>query len=264
MIHFSRYITSANLIFRQLKNSPKTDNALPDTIVKDDLPAKKIRVNAQVTFVISLLEMICSFLSILVVVIFKTATFPVIISMMISYMILLPGAFLMNTSHNKRRVIEHGWGNVLRNTFGLSLTPSDQNCNKGGKIDENKTSSRVKNKRNAVYPDKRGQVHSQMISHDLDKSLHTGSTSTLVVDAAKEASDYKGQKEKKPLEIILNSENLERAYQMDRPKLSLMGTGDNSLLERKANRVTKRVCSENGKILVYDLEQESEFLFSCK
>ena len=266
MIHFSRYITSTNLIFRQVKNPPKTDNALSDTIVKDDLPAKKIRVNAQVTFVISLLEMICSFLSILVAVIFKTAgnKYPVIISMMISYLILLPCAFLMNTSHNKRRVIEHGWGNVLRNTFGLSLSPSDQDCNQGGKVDENKTSSRLKNKRNAVYPDKRGQVHSQMISQDLDKSLSTGSTSTLVVDATKDASDYKGQKQQKPLEIMINSENLERAYQMDRPKLSLIGTGDNSVLESKANRVTNRVCSENGKILVYDLEQESEFLFSCK
>ena len=171
---------------------------------------------------------------------------------MISYLILLPCAFLMNTSHNKRRVIEHGWKIVLRNTFGLSVTPSNQDCNLRAKINENKTSNGLQ----------KSQVYSQMISHDMDKSLPTGSTSTLVVDAAKEASDCKGQKQKKPLEIIMNPEKLERADQMDRPKLSFIGDGDNRVLECKATRVTKTGCSENGKILVYDLEQESEFLFS--
>ena len=181
---------------------------------------------------------------------------------MINYLILLPCAFLMNTSHNKRRVIEHGWKIVLRNTFGLSVTPSNQDCNLRAKINENKTSSRLQKRQNAVYPDKRVQVHSQMISHDMDESLPTWSTSTLVVDAAKETSDCKGQKQKKPLEIIMSPEKLERADQMDRPKLSFIGDGDNRVLECKATRVTKRGCSENGKILVYDLEQESEFLFS--
>ena len=183
---------------------------------------------------------------------------------MISYLILLPCAFLMNTSHNKRRVIEHGWKNVLRNTFGLSVTPSNQDCTLSAKINENKTSSRLQKRQKAVYPQKRGQEHSRMISHDLDKSFPTLSTSTLVVDAAKETSDSKDQQQKKPLEIIINPEKLERAYQMDRPKLRSMGNGVNSVFECKANRVTKRGCSENGKILVYDLEQMSEFLFSCK
>ena len=103
-----------------------------------------------------------------------------------------------------------------------------------------------------------------MISHDLGQSLHTGSTSTLVVAAAEEASDCKGQNEKKPLEIIMKPEKLERAYQSHRPKINLIANVDNSVLECKVNQATKRNCSENGKILVSDLEQESEFLFSCK
>ena len=183
---------------------------------------------------------------------------------MITYLILLPCAFLMNTSHNKRRVIEHGWKNVLRNTFGLSPTPSNPDCNQPKQISGNKTSSRSKQKRNAVYPYKRRKVHSQMISHDLGQSLHTGSTSTLVIAAAEEASDCKGQNEKKPLEIIMKPEKLERAYQSHRPKINLIANVDNSVLECKVNQATKRNCSENGKMLVSDLEQESEFLFSCK
>ena len=174
---------------------------------------------------------------------------------------MLPGAFLMNTSHNKHRVIEHGWKNVLRNTFGLSPTTSNPDCNQPKKIRVKKTSSKSKQKRSAVYPYKRGQVHPQIISHNLGQSFPTGSTSTAAVE---KASDYKGQKRKKPLEIMMKPQKLERAYQIHRPKISVIGNGGNSVLECEANQATKRNCSENGKILVFDLEQESEFLFSCK
>ena len=180
---------------------------------------------------------------------------------MINYLILLPCAFLMNTSNNKSRVIEHGWRNVLRTTFGLSPTPSNPDCNHRAQMNENKTSSRLRKRRNAVHQDKEGQVQSQIISHKLGKSLPTGSTSALVVTTAEEVSDCKGQKQKKPLEIMMSPEKLERAYQMHRPKISLIGNGDKKVLECKANRVKKIRFSENGKILPSDLEEESEFLF---
>ena len=183
---------------------------------------------------------------------------------MITYLILLPCAFLMNTSHNKCRVIEHGWKNVFRNTFGLSPMPSNPGCNQAKKISAKKTSSKSQKKRSAVYPYKRGQVNSQMISHDLGQSLTTGSTSTLVVAAVERALDCKGQIQKKPLEIMMKPEKLQQAYQIHRPKISLIGNGDNIALESKTNQATKRDCSKNGKISESDLEQESEFLFSCK
>ena len=233
-------------------------------IEEDDLPSKKVRVNAQVTFVISILEMICAFLILALVIIFKTETFPVLISSMITYLILLPNAFLMNTSNNKCRVIEHGWKNVLGNTFGLSPMPANTDGNQGTKTKENKTCSRLKKGSNAVYPYTRGQVHSQILPHDLGKSLPTGSTSTLVVADPKKASDCKDQKQKKSLEIVMNPQKLERAYQKHRSKISSIGNGGNSALECKANRVTRRSCSENCKMLPSDLEQESEVLFNCK
>ena len=173
---------------------------------------------------------------------------------MINYLILLPCAFLMNTSNNKSRVIEHGWRNVLRTTFGLSPIPSNPDCNHRDQMNENNPSSRLRKRRNAVYQDRKGQVHSQMISHDVGKSLPTGSTSTLIVTAAEEVSDCKGQKQKKPLEIMMNPEKLERAHQMHRPKIGLIGNGDKNVLECKANRVKKIGLSENDKILFSDLE----------
>ena len=33
------------------------------------------------------------------------------------YMVIIPYLFLMNTSHNKNRVVEYGWGNVIKNVF---------------------------------------------------------------------------------------------------------------------------------------------------
>ena len=51
---FTLYIISGNLIFRQVRNPPRLDNAISQRIEEDDLPSKKIRVNAQVTFVISI------------------------------------------------------------------------------------------------------------------------------------------------------------------------------------------------------------------
>ena len=63
---------------------------------------------------------------------------------------------------------------------------------------------------------------------------------------------------------MMNPEQLERVYQMNRPKISLIGNGDKNVLEFKANRVKKIRFSENGKILFSDLEQQSERLFGCK
>ena len=180
---------------------------------------------------------------------------------MITFMILLPRAFLMNTSHNKRRVIEQGWRNIFRSTFGFSPMPSNPDCIKRKEMKENKTSSR---RRNAVCPYKKGQVHSQMISHDLNKSLPAVSTSTLVVARAEEVSDCKNRNKKKPLEIMMIPEKLECVYQTRRPRVNSIGDVGNIEFECKTNRVRKASCSKNGKILLFDLEQESGVLFSCK
>ena len=51
-------------------------------------------------------------------------------------MILLPYAFLMNTSHNKNRIVEYGWINVFKNlitkvTNSVSHNTSSDNENTG-------------------------------------------------------------------------------------------------------------------------------------
>ena len=51
---------------------------------------------------------------------------------MFLYMILLPYAFLMNTSHNKKRVVEYGWSNVFKNLIRKpnNIVRDDINCPK--------------------------------------------------------------------------------------------------------------------------------------
>ena len=45
-------------------------------------------------------------------------------------MVLLPYAFLMNTSHNKNRIVEYGWKNVFSNLImKLNNSVSQDNCN---------------------------------------------------------------------------------------------------------------------------------------
>ena len=38
------------------------------------------------------------------------------------YDVILPYAFLMNTSHNKSRVVALGWNNVILNILGINNT----------------------------------------------------------------------------------------------------------------------------------------------
>ena len=82
---------------------------------------RKVKVNAQVTFVTYLLETVAN-LSIFVVWFFVnhgnnnlTLTLSVL-----WFNVILPYTFLMNTSHNKNLVADDGWWNTIRNIFGLS------------------------------------------------------------------------------------------------------------------------------------------------
>ena len=77
-----------------------------------------IRVNAQVTAVITMLEF-CGGCLFVVGRIFRLqisfGSFSGIIMTMMLYFVILPYAFLMNTRYNKSRIIEEGWMNVLKN-----------------------------------------------------------------------------------------------------------------------------------------------------
>ena len=79
---------------------------------------RRIHVNAQVKATISLTETIIMAVYVIVVGLTARKTYTTLLTILTLYMIILPYLFLMNTSHNKDRVIEHGWKTVFRNVLG--------------------------------------------------------------------------------------------------------------------------------------------------
>mgnify|MGYP001478494899 CR=1 FL=1 len=83
---------------------------------------KKLFVNAQVTATISLIEMGTNVLHTTLLKYHRGTNFYNLLQSMIVYDIVLPYAFLMNTSHNKSRVVSLGWNNVISNILGVNNT----------------------------------------------------------------------------------------------------------------------------------------------
>ena len=81
---------------------------------------KKLRTNAQVTSIVCIMEsIIAAFCWIaLSQTIYWVPGFTAWILFPCLHLVILPYFFLMNTSHNKERVIEHGWKNVFKNLLG--------------------------------------------------------------------------------------------------------------------------------------------------
>ena len=79
---------------------------------------KKLKVNAQVTAINTIVEMTGSITYTIILAIMKGNTFNSFIYQQFFYNILLPFSFLSNTSDNKTRIVEVGWNNVIRNIIG--------------------------------------------------------------------------------------------------------------------------------------------------
>ena len=76
---------------------------------------KKLRVNAQVTAINTIVEMTGTITYIIILAIMRGNNFNSFIYTQFFYSILLPFIFLSNTSENKDRIVEAGWKNVMKN-----------------------------------------------------------------------------------------------------------------------------------------------------
>ena len=85
-----------------------------------------MKVNAQIALVLWLLE---SFINVLTMVIWGVGSFgpATLLVNMIQFLIILPYSYLTNTSHNKSRIVEEGWQNVLKNIFMCKNNNSENN-----------------------------------------------------------------------------------------------------------------------------------------
>ena len=122
------------MFFRQIHNHPTRrdrsaarDHRLNDPI-KENL--KRMKVNAQITALTSFLEFVGTFTYIIHMKIATSTNFATLIHFQAIYMILVPHAFLKNTSDNKNRIIDQGWNNVFKNIIGRptnSVEPINNN-----------------------------------------------------------------------------------------------------------------------------------------
>ena len=124
-------------IRRFSKILPHKDNIASKSLsgVANDINIKKIKVNAQVTAMTSLLEFSCNiFYTMVFKLITKRTSFASLITVMSTYLVILPYAFLMNTPQNKNQIVEIGWNVVLKNIFqGAFSTDSPPNADKNAK-----------------------------------------------------------------------------------------------------------------------------------
>ena len=78
--------------------------------------ARNVRVNAQVTALITIFEVLgMCIIKMPHILVIKYSSFAWPTLFMLLYFVILPYAFLMNTTSNKNRIIEDGWMNVLKN-----------------------------------------------------------------------------------------------------------------------------------------------------
>ena len=85
-----------------------------------------MKVNAQITAMTTVLEFLGGLSYIIHLGISKGTNLANFIHFQSIYFILVPYAFLMNTSNNKSRVIQNGWWGVFRNIVGKQVTVGEE------------------------------------------------------------------------------------------------------------------------------------------
>ena len=104
--------------YRQTNPTPDNNaaNCLPlDTQMRN---IRKVQVNAQVTFAIYILETVALASVVILWFAIRKNELSATLSF-VSFYVVLPYTFLMNTSHNKNLITEHGFLNTIRNAIQI-------------------------------------------------------------------------------------------------------------------------------------------------
>ena len=80
---------------------------------------RRVAVNAQVTAFLSVFEIVGFIVIFIITFVTSSKTTGQFLFRLLQY-ILMPVAFIINTEENKLQIVEHGWFNILLNTFNIS------------------------------------------------------------------------------------------------------------------------------------------------
>jgi len=205
--------------------------------------------------------------STVIIVITKSNTPASFIQQGIFYLILLPHIFLMNTSHNKNRIIEYGWKNVFLNLVGRQSTSRES-------IDDNARNASYNKKKSNQEENSVPNIHSNKIfmPRDTRNTLtlnNVKNRSTMKTNQTRIDLGNKEQSKKISEEAAMNIIDIEEEeYQKEilRKLLSNMVQNINDkdkFMEHFNKMVVFRECYKQGKVLT-ELELESEILFNAK
>ena len=113
-------LTPAFFSFRHITAPQNNIPGIPNNAGSNERDVKKMLVNAQITALTTFLELFAMATYLIHIAYMKGPSFSTAAHAMGVYNLLLPYAFLMNTSHNKNRIIDNGWANVVGNIIGRS------------------------------------------------------------------------------------------------------------------------------------------------
>ena len=117
---------------------------------QNSINMRKVQINAQVTAIISSLEVFGNVTVIILLAVTKGTSLLSLMHNMVFYAVLIPRLFLMNTSHNKNRIVEKGWKNIMKNLIGRANNSIQDNAIVPS--EENKMLKRHRKRR--IYPNK--------------------------------------------------------------------------------------------------------------
>ena len=152
---------------------------------------------------ISLLELSSNIGYVIIISFTIKTSFATLVHFMFLYMVLLPYAFLMNTSHNKNRIVEYGWRNVFSN---LIMKINNSVSHDNGNNNENTGVYNIsKNLPIRQYPvankmiGNSSQIHNTEIIKNDDVEILTNPSSSkgtsipMVLDIQRKANEYRSE-----------------------------------------------------------------------
>ena len=113
-------LTTAFIYFRHITAPRNNALGIPKNVGSNEREKKRMLLSAQITALTTFLELFAMVTYMIHLAYMKGPSFSTAAHAMGVHCILLPYSFLMNTSHNKNRIIDNGWANVVGNIIGRS------------------------------------------------------------------------------------------------------------------------------------------------
>ena len=114
----------------------------------NEMNLRKLHINAQVTAMTTLIETLGD-ITFFIHLHYNKSSLQIFLHSIIKRFLIMPYTFLMNTSHNKDRILENGWINVLRNMVVRTSSVKLRTSNKP--VDIKETNTQGKTSKGVVY-----------------------------------------------------------------------------------------------------------------